>query len=116
MEQDKNVATQSTPQTTGGSQTSLVIGGVLVVIIVIFGGWYWSIMDDMGDMHEGEDEMMMETTAPAPGTPEEIAASEATTIGATTALGAQGTSDELGSIEADLSATDLNSLGDPSQL
>ena len=115
MEQETKVATPSTQQTMGGSQTSLIIGGILLVLTVVIAGWFWSTMDardDMGDM----DGMMMETMAPAPGTPEEVAASEASTVEATAALTTQGTSDELGSIEADLNATNMGSLGEPAQL
>lgn len=97
----------------GFSKISRVMGGTLLAIILIFGGWYLMNKDDMGMM---DDKMMAETTAPLPGSQEEIAASEATTAAATAALTTQGTSDELGSIEADLNATNMNSLGDPSQL
>ena len=111
MEQDKTAP--STQQTMGGSKISLVIGGILIVVIIIFGWWYWSSMRGMDAMHE---QMMQETTAAVPGTPEEVAASESATLEVATALSTQGTSDDLGSIEADLKATNLDTLGDPAQL
>lgn len=115
MEQAQN--TNATPEAKtdavmGCSRTSLVVGGILIAAIAIVGLVYLAGKDD-AMMGRG---MMMETMAPAPGTPEEIAASEAATAKAAAELSAQGTSDELGSIEADLNATDLGVLGDPSQL
>ena len=113
MEQNTNTGTVAKPDAvTGCSRTSLVVGGILIAFIAIVGLVYLTdSQDNMMDM-----EMMKETMAPAMGSPEEIAASEMATANATAALSAQGSSDELGAIEQDLNATDLNSLGDPSKL
>lgn len=117
MEQDTNTtASMGSAPDRGFSGASYVMGGALVVIMLIVGGWYLMNKDDMMMDMDMQGGMMAETTAPVPGTAEEVAASEAATVAATTALTTQGTSDELGAIEADLNATDLNSLGDPSQL
>jgi len=110
MEQD-NIKSASGNLDSGFSRTSYIIGGIIILIISFVGMKFLSVSE-----MPLEGTMMAETVALTPGTPEEVAASERATADATTALMTQGTSDELVSIDADLKATDLDSLGDPSQL
>lgn len=113
MEQDQNTGgtpVQSSPtQVTGSAAPKsplLFVGAAIAVAIVILLGWFSMqspeiIIDDsmpsmMNDVPAGN-EMPMDTAAQEPDA-------------ATTALSAQGTSDDVADIDADLKATDLNSL------
>ena len=106
MEQAQNKVSENivvAPKRTIDASVSFITGSVLLVIALVVGGFYMMNAIEMeGDMHEAK--MMMEESAM--GTSDELAAAEATA-----ALTTQSSSDELGSIEADLSATDLDSLG-----
>ncbi len=94
------------------SHASLIVGAALLLVALGTAYWYMNSMQ----MGPGMETTTMETTMPAPGTPEEIAASAEQTAQVEAAMATQSSSDELGSIEADLIATDLESLGDPSAL
>ncbi len=106
MEQTQNKVSESgagAPVRTLETSVSFITGSVLLVIALVVGGFYMmNSIETRDGMNEAK--MMMEESAM--GTSDELAAAEATA-----ALTTQSSSDELGSIEADLSATDLDSLG-----
>jgi hypothetical protein len=108
MEPTQNPSDAHVP---ASSHASLIVGGVLLLVAIGGALWYMETMKS-----PSMESSTMETTMPAPGTPEEIAASAEQTAMVEAAMATQSTSDELGSIEADLVATDLESLGDPSAL
>lgn len=92
-----------TPKSSG---STLVIG-VIVLLALIAGGWF----------------MMNQNASPA-GTPTEtptVATTEtmpsaAADEAAVKVLSTQSDSDEVAAIDADLKATDLNAIGDPSKI
>lgn len=98
------------PAVEGSNKKVFMIGGIAVVAILAGLGWY--MMQSIN--------MPTTEVAPAVATPEQQNPATTTTDqtatgtqdAATAALSTQGTSDDLGSIDADLKATDLNSLND----
>jgi cytoskeletal protein RodZ len=104
MDQDNN-----TPTASAGNKSAVpLIGGIILIIVIALLGWY--LMQGQGA-----------TTVPLPSstttaTPQVQQSASAETDAATAALSVQGTSDETTAIEADLNATNLNSLNDVSQL
>lgn len=89
-----------------------LIGSIIIVIILVVGGLYlWSskmqeegTLDDSGIKQGVPDATMPAPPAP-PAPPTTPAAAE---DGMTTKLNSQGSSDELGAIETDLNATNLD--------
>lgn len=107
-EQNKTQPTQGNfmgNATTGSSKA--LIGGVIVVILVMIGNWYLMNGNATPAPVVTNETQMMEMDA---------ATSEADTAKVTAALKTQSSSDELSAIDADLSATDMNSIGDPSKI
>lgn len=93
------------PVAEGGNKNTLIVAGIAVVAIFALLGWYM--------LQSIETEAPVAPIVLAPETPP---ISEQTPAiaedAAAAALSTQGTSDELPEIEADLNATDLNSLND----
>lgn len=110
MEPEQNTqAPENTfpPAVEGDNKNTLIIAGIAVVVILALFGWYML------------QSINTEVSAPivlTPETPNTAQITEqapvATEDAAAVALSVQGTSDELSAIEADLNATDLNSLND----
>lgn len=125
MEPEQNTNTQQPQQTenafppateTGSKNTMLV--GVIAVIVVLAGlGWY--MLESMNTVPPQEMPVALtpETTQVATETPTTTEVTPTTTQdAATAALSTQGTSDDLTAIDADLKATDLNSLNDVNKI
>ena len=114
MEQDQNATQQPTANVlTNESKMSMekpmIIGGVIVVLVII-GAWY-SMMQSTG---KNVTPALVTEQSQADARAEAGAAAE--TALATAALSSQSNSDELGTIDADLAATNMGSLGNPSSL
>lgn len=112
MEQEKNNpitptenAFPSAPQTEK-SNLSMLVGAIGFLVILIGLGWYVFGGEKTGDVST--------LTTPPTETQSALSAVPATSTqdAAATALSTQGTSDDPKAIEADLNATDLNSLSD----
>lgn len=110
MEPEQNTqAPENTfpPAAEGGNKNTLIIAGIAVVIILALFGWY--LLQSINTEVAAPVVLIPET----PGTAQIAEQAPADTAdAATVALSTQGTSDELPAIEADLNATDLNSLND----
>lgn len=99
MDQDINTTAPTGHHRTLGN----VIAGLSLLIALLVGGWFIFMQGaDTGSPVESP----VDTTG--------AASTEVDT--ATAALKVQGTSDEIGAIDADLQATDLNSLNDISNI
>ena len=92
-------------QTNGNKSTVSFIGAVVLVIVLVAAGWYLLRGREAGGIPSSE-------TVGATGAEEVAAEPDA----ATEALSSQGTSDEVSAINADLNATDLNSLDEINSL
>lgn len=110
MEPEQNTqAPENTfpPAAEGDSKNTLIIAGIAVIVILALFGWY---------MLQSINTEVSAPTVLIPETPNTTQITEqapaATEDAAAVALSTQGTSDELPAIEADLNATDLNSLND----
>lgn len=110
MEQNTTVATS---ERTMAASASFIAGSVLLIIALFVGGFY---MMNAGVSDDAMPDAGIANTQPAVGSSDEIAATESETAAATAAFTTQSSSDEMSSIEADLSATDMNSLGDIDQI
>lgn len=114
MDQDQNTGgapVQGSPLPVASSTSEksplMIVGAVIAVLIIALFGWYAmqenTDVDDermapmTDDMHAGNEMPMDAAAMPLPDA-------------ATAALGAQGTSDDVADIDADLNATDLKSL------
>lgn len=86
------------------SSAGPIIGSVIIILIIVLGGLYlYGDKVGLPSMNKG-DEQIQEDAGP---TADEISAS---VDQSTVSLGSQGATDAVDEIEADLSATDLNSL------
>ena len=109
MDQEQNNTAGGTvlpPATTGADKNSNSMMGIAVLVIVLLVALAWYFVGQNQD-----------TVMPMPGMMEEssmeIANPEVPAVDeATVSLEAQGSTDDVSSIEADLNATDLDSLGD----
>lgn len=107
MAQEQNITTEGvvTPQKrTLETSVAFIVSSVLLIIALFIGGM-WMMGGDMGMTNDGAEKSES-------GMPNKAGsvATEAETVATVTELQTQGSSDELGSIEADLSATNLDSL------
>ncbi|OGZ06249.1 MAG: hypothetical protein A2845_00380 [Candidatus Lloydbacteria bacterium RIFCSPHIGHO2_01_FULL_49_22] len=95
MDQDTNIPVLAGHHRTLGN----VIAGLSLLIALLVGGWYI---------------FMQQYDAGSPAaTPSDTTGAASTEVDtATAAFQVQGTSDEISAIDADLEATDLNSLND----
>ncbi|GEM_PF-2321651 len=100
----------------GTSKT--VIIAVIVVIVLVGVIWYALRMNKSAPIKEDTPtEQTTPTESTTEATPTQSAGTEESAPDtATAALSAQGTSDELGDIDADLNSTDLTTLGDVSKI
>ena len=103
------------PAVEGNNKNVFMIGGVAVIVILAGLGWYMMKSINMPTAEVAPVVATPETTQtteqnPATSTTDQTATG--TQDAATAALSTQGTSDDLNSIDADLKATDLNSLND----
>jgi hypothetical protein len=122
MDQDQNTpagvpeATPPTPamSNTDGKNQLMLIGGGIAILILIILGWYMmqgstpapeSIAQPIGEQKVTPN-TVSDANAPAAAVPDAASA----------ALSAQGTSDDVADIDADLKATDLTSLNDIDQI
>ena len=114
MDQNQNVPQSVQPENTFPSAASpekssagMVIGVIALVVVLAGIGWFMVGQNGMG---------MMSAPSPVVATqPTNTGAASTTNItedAAATALATQGSSDEIGAINADLKTTDLNSLND----
>ena len=85
------------------SPLAMIVGVVGFIIILLGVGWYMMGMTNP---------MQPENIVTAPPTAEQAAATDTTGDTAAAALSVQGSSDDVSEIDADLKATDLNSLND----
>ena len=121
MEPEQNT---STPENTfpsapaEASKNTLLVAGIAVVIIVAGLGWYMlqSVSTEVPVESTPLSPLTTETSGAMMAATTSLDASASTPDAATAALSTQGTSDELGAIDADLKATDLNSLSDINQI
>ena len=105
------------------ASTYALIGGLVVLVVIVLGAWY-TLMKDKSDVTvlpiypaPTVQAPPAVTTPIAPDAGETLVAPDATTAdSATSAMKVQGTSDELSSIESDLGATDMSTLGDINQI
>ncbi len=85
----------------GGNKSSVaVVGGIVLIVVLALLGWY--ILQGQNGVN-------------TPGAQVPVAV-ETGSDAATAALSAQGTADDVPAIDADLKATDLNSLSDVNTL
>lgn len=114
MDQDQNtggapvqVSPLQVASSTSAKSPLMLIGGIIATLLIVAIGWY--AMQDSTDV---DDEHMPAVTHDMPdgSTMPMDAASMPAPDAATAALSAQGTSDDIADIDADLNATDLTSL------
>lgn len=113
MDQDQNTGAAPTGQNspfpvsgdTGGKSPLMLVGGGIIVLILIILGWYM--------MQTGEQSGTLEQGQAAPTSLKSDTGSapvNAAPDAETAALSTQGTSDDIVDIDADLKATNLESL------
>jgi predicted metalloprotease len=110
MDQNQNTAGTPVVGATEGKSSMTLIYVLIAGVIIVLLGWYM--------MQEGTAVPVVDTTAQpvaeqqntVPTGDNTSAGAEATPDAAAVALSAQGTSDDVAAIDADLSATDLGSL------
>lgn len=116
MDPEQNTQTQENtfPATEAerSNKNMILIGGIAVLVILAGLGWYMLKSINMTPPLDTPAPLAPETAPITPEATTDEQNSAAIPDAATAALSTQGTSDELGSIEADLNATDLNSLND----
>jgi uncharacterized protein HemX len=98
-QENQNPPVMNYPQVQKTSSTGPIIGIIIIIVILVLGGLYF--WGQKLSNNSADEQMMAEQDAIA----------ESQSISQTMELKTQGTSDDLSSIEADLNATDLDSLG-----
>ncbi len=108
MDQETNKPVEQNPfpaaPTTEKSPLAMIVGVVGFIIILLGVGWYM-----MGMNPPSTEQQLSATPTTVTPTP---ATTDSTQDTAAATLSAQGSSDDVNAIDADLKATDMSSLGD----
>ncbi len=103
MDQNQNTLAPQGGSVGKNNSSLIVVGGIAAVIVLLGIAWYMMRMNQDGAAMPAQNGI-----AQTEATPTEDAA--------TTALSTQGSSDEVGAIDADIKATDMTSLNDVNTL
>ena len=119
MDQEQNTPTPESTFSPGAGENSkatLLMSGGIAVIILIALGWYMMRSANPETPTAVLPETGTSTATEATSTPNQNANGSTTQDAATAALSTQSNSDDLGSINSDLNATNMNSLNDTNKI
>lgn len=96
-----------------GTSNYALIGGLIGLVIIAIGAWYVMKGNVTPEVVTSAPEIVV---TPPPQTDTVVAGTETAPDATEAAMKVQGTSDEIGAIDADLKATDMGALNDINQI